>query len=370
MALEIGKANYKGGGSKLVYYRLGMQDNQRSLTVRIAPPVKDLAKNGYIATYVKQHFGYTVAGKGDKRIPKTFVCVERRDKNKNIVQNCPECDEIAMRKADIEAKTNKFKASGTPDDVAEAQLRPAKAWLKEHNLDKKWNLLAKNEKGEWGILSIGHKCYEDLVREIGEVQTKMEIEDPTGVEGGVWFEFSRTGTAFNNIVDKVSVVKMALGKGQFGVKQDTLTDADLKAIEDLPALTSLGFRISYDQIARLVESGGDETVIKSVFESAQPRSEASPTTTVRTSAPTTVVKTEPASTIAPAPAAVAPPTPTDIEAQMAAVQAQLAALRAMAAGATAPAPVAAQPTVSPALTRKLEVDPDAFLAEFGTPDEE
>lgn len=372
--LQVGKANYSANkGEKLVYYRLGMKDNQRELTVRIAPPIKDLADKGHSAVYVKQHFGYSLAGKSDKRIIKKFSCIERKDRNRNITQNCPECDETALRKADIAAREAKLKADGVASEVVEAQLRPSKAWLKEHNCDQKWNFLAKNEQGTWGFLAISHTCWEGLQREIKEIAT-LGFEDPFGVENGVWFRFSRTGTSFNDITDKAVAVKTSLGKGSFGIKTDTLTATDFAALEALPSLSTLGTRLTYEQIGMLVQSGGDEEVVKSVFQSSAPRSETSP---VRTNTPSRTVHIEapplsfsaPVVTEAPKAVAPAPSEVGDLQAQLAALQAKLATMN-VAAVSPAPAKLAAQPTPSPALTRSLDMNVDQFLQEFATPDEE
>lgn len=377
--LQIGKANYTANkGEKLTYYRLGMKDNQRELVLRIAPPIKDLAEKGFAAVYHKQHFGYSVTGKGDKRIPQTFNCIERKDRNKNIVQSCPECNEIALRKEAIATKEKSLSANNTPPEVIEAQLRPQKAWLKEHNCDRKWTLLAKNESGTWGYLAISNTCYEDLTREIKELAT-MGFEDPFGVDHGVWFRFSRTGTAFNDITDKVTAVKVNLGKGAFGIKEDALTQTDFAALEALPNLSQMGRKLTYEQIAMLVESGGDEEVVKSVFQSAS--SARSETSAVRSTSPTTLVDTEkPTEKLtekvdaAPAKEAAkeAPQKGEDLHAQLAALQAKLAAMNLTEAVLTeavqtakAAAPKATQPTISPELSKNLDMDVDDFVKTFG-----
>lgn len=381
--LQIGKTNYSANrGEKLTFYRLGMKDNQRELVVRIAPPIKDLAEKGFTSVYVKQHFGYSVSGKGDKRIPQTFNCIERKDKNKNIIQNCPECDEIALRKADVLAKEAKLKADGVSEDVIEAQLRPAKAWLKEHNLDKKWNYLAKNESGQWGFLAISHTCWERLQLEVKRLQG-LGFDDPFGVEQGVWFRFARTGNTFNTVEDTPSAVVVNMGNGTFGIKTDTLTEADFAALESLPNLTGMGRKVTYEQISMLVQSGGDEDVVKSVFQSST-RSETSPmpitqptrSVQVPSTAVAAITKPTPVAAPTPQPAAAppqaAPQAPSPQAAlleQMAALQAQLAALKAAPQAAPQVAAPARPGTPSPSLTKQLDLDVDDFVAQFGTPDE-
>lgn len=363
--LEIGKPNYnRTNTEKLVYYRLGMKDNQRELTVFICPPIKSMAKDGNYASYVKQHFGYHLPGKGDKPFPVTFNCIERRDKSKNVVQECPECNEIDLRKKALEGMEIKLKASNPPAtaEVIEAHTRPAKAWLKEHNCDKKWNLLAKNEAGVWGILALSHTAFKDFQRELSDLR-KAGIEEPMGVTG-CWFKFTRTGTNFQDINDTCKAVQVKDGKS-FTYKESTMNEADFQTLEAMPELTSLGRKISYEQIKMLVESGGDEGVVKSVFNSSQ-RSETSP---VRTSPVPQTVQLPPSNPVVQnlptSPAVQLPPvTPSanDLQAQLAALQAQLAAVQSQ----SRPEPVkAVSPQPSPSLTTQLDMDPDEFMEKYG-----
>lgn len=362
--LQIGKPNYNRTNSeKLVYYRLGMKENQRELTVFIAPPIKSMAADGNYAAYVKQHFGYSLPGKGDKPFPVTFNCIEKRDKSKNVVQECPECNEIDLRKKSVEGVEIKLKAMVPPAsaEVIEAQTRPGKAWLKEHNCDKKWNLLAKNEAGVWGILALSHTAFKDFQRELVDLR-KAGIEDPIGVTG-CWFKFTRTGDNFQNINDTCKAVQIKDGKS-FTYKESTLGEADFQSLEAMPELTSLGRKISYDQIKMLVESGGDESVVKSVFNSSQK----SETSAVRTSpVPTTVAIPQPSAvanipTSAPVQLPPAVPSTNDLQAQLAALQAQIAA----ATSQNRPEPVRAiSPQPSPSLTTQLDMDPDEFMEKFG-----
>jgi hypothetical protein len=354
--LQIGKPNYNRTNSeKLVYYRLGMKDNQRELTLFICPPIKSMAEDGAYATYVKQHFGYTLPGKGDKPYPKTFNCIEKRDKGRNVTQECPECNEIDLRKKAMEATEVRLKAANSTPEIIEAHLRPMKAWLKEHNCDKKWNLLAKNEANVWGILALSHTAFKDFQREIADLR-KAGIEDPIGVTG-CWWRFTRTGTSFNDITDTCKAVQEKSGKS-FMYKEATMTDSDFQALEAMPELTSLGTKISYEQIKMLVESGGDEAVVKSVFASSQ-RSE---TSAVRTSPVPSQVQVAPSNPVVSGPIPQLPPvvpSASALQAQLAAAQAAVAALQKQAATPN----VSPQP--GPSITTQLDMDPEEFMAKFG-----
>ena len=362
--LEIGKPNYNRTNSeKLVYHRLGMKENQRELTVFICPPIKSMAADGNYATYVKQHFGYTLPGKGDKPFPVTFNCIERRDKSKNVVQECPECNEIDLRKKSLEGIEIKLKASNSSAEVIEAHTRPAKAWLKEHNCDKKWNLLAKNEAGVWGILALSHTAFKDFQRELQDLR-KKGIEDPIGVTG-CWFNFVRTGTNFQDINDTCKAVQVKDGKN-FTYKESTMNDTDFQTLEAMPELTALGRKISYEQIKMLVESGGDEGVVKSVFNSSQ-KSETSPVRTSPLPSTVQVAPTNPVVQNLPTPAVQLAPavsSQNDLQAQLAAALAAVAALQAQKS-APVETPKAISPQPGPTLTTKLDMDPEEFMAQFG-----
>jgi hypothetical protein len=307
MPIKVGKANYTANTTnKTNYYRLS--NTVREIVVRIAPPVGDLAEESKFAVYHKQHFGYDLPIK-DKSIPVTFNCIEQRSMSRAVTQPCPECDEIAFQKKALEELKASLKDE--PNDVQEARTRPMVAWLKKHNRDQKWALYAKNEAGTWGILTISHNAYKDLMREIKEVQA-LGYEDPLSHTEGVWFKFTRSGEKFNEIKDTCTVVKVNQGKGQFAIKQDTMTETDFAALEAMPPLLTLGRKLTYEQVVMLVQSGGDAEVVKSVFDSA----ETSPTETARTTTPAKVASTTvdalsaAVANLAPAPkAAVATPAP-------------------------------------------------------------
>jgi hypothetical protein len=372
--MQVGKPNYNAGNKdRLTFFRLTMKDDGRFLSVRIAPPVKSLADEGKFAIYCKQHFGYGYRFKeGGPVVPQTFICIERKDrKSGSLIEECPECSENALRQTEYDAQLKRLVAGGMSEEAAKRQLMPLGTYLKEHNLDRKWNLLAKNKAGTWGILSISHKCYEALLAQIKELQA-LGIEDPLGIEG-VWFEFKRTGDSWNTIVDTVTVEKIASGKGNFSISTDTLTEVDFKAIEALPELTAIGRKLTYDQIKMLVSSGGAEDVVKSVMESGRKQ----PTDTVRTNPPASEVVTSTGGgalgpTSAPTPQLPSAPVaaaPNALQAQIEALQKQLAASLAAQQSAAAPAPAPEAPKTGPApspeLQKKLDTDVDTFLRTFG-----
>lgn len=391
MTIAIGKPNYSGGGSgfeRPTFYKLGhKQDKDRVLIARIAPPLGSLAEKGVWARFIKQHFGYTITipgrnGGPNRTIPVTFDCIEERDRDKNIKQRCPECDEIASQKAKVEAKTKEMKAAGKSDEEIDTALRFLKSWLKDHNLDKKWNMVAKDTSGRWGFLTISHSCYK-LLKGNSENQGLIDRlvskgKDPLGVVG-LWFKFTRSGVHFSEIKDipEVLMEESATEPGSYKMKLDELLAPDFEQLEKLPGLNTLGRPLSYAQIEQLVNNGGDEEIVRLVMN--MPRTVGSSHTTTATPGPAPVAATAPiddedeplppaeVKTTSPSAAQSAAP---EVDAEEAALQAQLAAIKAKkAAAATAavakPAVTPAVATVPAKIASDLNAPLDDFLAKFG-----
>lgn len=276
--LAIGKTNYKGGSAggnaalpeKLTFYKLGHKaadGKDRVLIVRGAPPIGPLAETGVWRRFMKQHFGYgfnVITGSGEKRfIPATFLCIEETDREGNVKVQCPECNEIKLRKAKKEAKEVEMKAAGKTEEEIDTALKHVKMWLREHNVDKKWWMNAKDPSGKWGILTISYssmKLYMEILKELTEKNF-----DPLGAEKGLWFRFTRRGNSFNDIKDIPTVEMDTAQDGSMRMRLDTLTDGDLVQLAALPPLTEHGRVLTYDQIDELVKSGGDEQVVRTVM---------------------------------------------------------------------------------------------------------
>lgn len=298
------KPNYDANTSsstfeKTVYHKLGHKDpKQRVLTVRIsAAVVRDekgavvgaVGEDGKWCRFVKQHFGYKVRfGKDEKakEVPMTFLCVEERDRENKITKRCPECDAIYAKKERVAAKEAELKAQGKTKEEIDASVHHTKAWLKEHNQDRKWNMPAKDSTGRWGFLTISHKCYKMLKGNatspglIDKLLAAKPRVDPLGVEKGVWIRFTRTGETFNDFTDTPSIEKELVefnGDMLEKMKFDTLTESDFEAISKLPPLSSLGRVLTPEQIRMLVESGGDEATVRSVMNIPTESKKAAPT---------------------------------------------------------------------------------------------
>jgi hypothetical protein len=372
MTMAIGTPNY--GGKKKNNWRI----KEGSNIYRILPPLGKFANEGKWATFEKLHWGY----KGSKGM-RPFSCIEVKDfKTKMVKVQCPECDLIAQKKSQLEQYTNKLKAEGKSEADIKDFVKPITDWLMAHNLDKKWYVNAMAADNQIGRLAIPHKSYEQLQLVLNDLTQKQGV-DPIGVDGGVYFDFERTGSG-NQTSHRVTVVqeaqKIDIGNGKTAtamvVKPAPLTaDMIARLAAEAYDLKDSFRRLTFDEIKRLVTSNGDPDIVDSVFaspeaqnainnmngvdndepESALPASLPAmtlpaapmPVTSIQNLAPTPLPAPSPAATVAPA--MLPPQTPAAVDDTIAQLQAQLAALQAKAA---------------PAATAKSMSDAD-FVAAFG-----
>lgn len=389
MTIQFGKPNYNNNGSnnqqseRQVFFKLGHKDpKQRTLVVRIAPPIGELSQSGIWARYIKQHFGYTIKftnRSGEtKSVPMTFKCIEQTDRNNNVLQPCPECEEIRRQKEELEKKTKRLEAEGKSKEEVKTATHYLKAWLKDHNLDKKWHLVAKNTAGQWGFLTISHSAWKLLK---GNPSAPGLIDnlvakniDPLSPDKGVWFRFVRNGTDFNEIRDIPEVEKETVtvnGETLERVKFDSFTQADLAALEKLPSLDSLGRTLTFDQIKMLVTSGGDEETVRTVMNMPRPAAGGAKVATDDNDEPESdAASYSPPAAAASAPKTVEPAPAAEEDDEIVKLKAALAAATAKKAATATPSPQqppkASLPAamVSPKLQQELDTDMESFLAKY------
>lgn len=352
--LLIGKPNYSTASNKLVFHKLGMKEDERVKSYFIAPPLGSLAEKGIWHVFSKQHFGYHLVV-GDKTIPVSFNCIEKKDRNKNIIQECPECNEIALKKSQLEAKQTALKAQGKSDEEIKNITRPLTDWLdwkSGHTLSMKQNLFAKSEQGAWGVLIISGTLLDSLKAKIAELR-KAQIE-PIG-QTGIWFTLTRTVNDKNKVIDSAAPTEIRNGLSST-LKSYTLTEDDMQALAQLPALNSLGRNLSYEQIKQLVESAGEDSVVKAIFGAPERRGETSavPTTkpAVRAEVANTTPQTVQSKPVVPVTKVLQDNSQTELQAKIAALQAQLSAAQKPSE------PVTVQ-TAQPDMTA------DEFLSQYG-----
>lgn len=276
---ELFGAPTRGTGTSYINHKLVQGSNR----YRIGPAYGSLAASGRWFRFIKQHFGYR--GTGDDKNPKgymkVFLCPQEVDRRtKMVIKGCPECDLRDGNESRLEVRERKMQDEGKSKEAIDVVLGAEKAWLKDHNVDKKYIVLAKNEKNEWGVLWLPHKAKEALDNRRKKVQVEQGY-DILGIEDGVWVDFVREGTAFNNTTYSCEIVTETVvaenGRKAKVDKQDPLTDADFDAIvATCPDLATVGRFLTDEQIQRLVDSEGDPEVVDAVFNEGRAEASASP----------------------------------------------------------------------------------------------
>ena len=352
---KFGKAS-TGNGNRTRHHRLVDGNNY----FRIAPAYGTLAASGRWFRFIKQHWGYKAPGNdtNPSGFPKLFVCPEDVDfKSKMIRTACPECSLISNTAAKVANRESQLKEAGKSEADIETILGAQKEWLKAHNLDKKYIVLAKNDKNEWGVLWLPYKAKEALDIRRKTIQTE-EGFDILDADEGAWVNFTRSGQGFktNYGCDIVSeVITLDNGKKAKQPKQEALVDADFDSIvAECPDLNTVGTMLTDSQIERLVESMGDADVVEAIFNEGR---EASPSPAAKIEpkmAPRPAAKLNPEvveavkAHIAPVVEAVAKAEEDDEEAALAAQLAQIKARKAAKA-------LAAQAEASQVPVTKLPV---------------
>jgi len=271
---KFGKAS-TGTGTRTRHFRLVDGSNH----YRIAPAYGTLAASGKWFRFIKQHWGYKSAGNETNvaGFPRLFICQEDVDfKSKLVHKACDECSLISNTAAAVENRAQQLLEAGKSEADIETILGPKRQWLKEHNLDKKYIVLAKNDKNEWGVLWLPYKAKEALDNRRKTIQTE-EGFDVLDADDGAWVNFTRSGQGFKTSYgcDIVSeIIALDNGKRAKQPKQEALVDADFDSIvAECPDLNSVGTVLTDEQVTRLVESMGDPDVVEAIFNEGR---EASP----------------------------------------------------------------------------------------------
>lgn len=352
------------------------------------------------------HYGYgTKMNNSDKEFPNPFYCVEEGKfvTGKFVVLvECPECQEIKRVKGEKEAiEADMKRASNTKEEIEAAVASHAK-WLNKHNRDFKFYVNVKDAAGRFFTVKYPSKNIWKPIQAFIEKYKNQRIPiDAIAASQGLWFRITRSGKGFKTeyaaeVVTEDLIVNGQIVDGATKVKQGPLTPDDYrKAKESCLDLRDVGIRrLSHEQVARLVASRGDPTIIQAVFAGSDPveqaavrDEEASPPVepASKPAAATPRPATPSAPTPAPTPVArpiTAPPTAgasaSDLLAQARALMEQAHALApAVTSGTSVPAPAAPKPaptplpaapkpstTVTPPPAPAASAEEDEFLKQF------
>lgn len=261
---SYGKASYgktqKYENTRTPVYKLkfGKDLNDRTITVRIAPPVKDQESNPHgWYRQINQHYGYGLNVKKKDGtmvfVPQPFKCVRRYGSDGSVIEECAECNEIFRIKAELESKKAELKTQGRTDDVIESLTKANTDWLKSHNLDKKVYFIAKNPEGIWGYAAIT-KTMKITFDEQISILVSQGV-DPLDPDAGVWFTFTRL--SYDGKADKVSVEEFVQPDGSRRYKMDKMTQNDWEQIEKIASLTAAATSITSEDVRALVQTKGE-----------------------------------------------------------------------------------------------------------------
>jgi hypothetical protein len=363
-----------------------------ALVVRILPPIKSLAESGEWAIYHGIHYGYKGVNPRDPNKPifKTFRCIEERDfKTKMVKQDCPECDLIKHWEDELETILANAKKDGLTKEDTEEMASAHRAWLKEHNCDRKWHMNVKQENGEFAVLTLSHKTKKNILEPLIQKLLTDEGIDALEPEQGVWFRITRTGKQIE-AVDHIEAVEEAVkdpttGRISKTTKLAPLTEADeQKALKECPDLATSVTVITYNQIKALTESSGEPESVDAIFalgqkkESSAGNRHAQPSTqrVQKQEEPKPEPKVEPkveakAESKSAGAGGTGGPSVAELQAMMMQLQAQLAAATAPKTETQepAPAPKSEEPKVEPKVDPTPSstggaVDRAAFMAKF------
>jgi len=370
---------------------------------RIAPPIKSLRSSGKWYTYDSLHQGYTIPNEQDPSKPKwkPFRCIFKRDRNKMVTQDCPECTRIDLEKKKLEDMVKGMAAqlmAATPGLTEEAAMTQAAVACKtsaqatlvdKFYLDRKYYVLAKNIAGEWGILKLPPSLIWGKGQK-GALTVLMDkfSADNNGVSAldpnvGVWFRFKRTGQKWSTTYS-VEVETENVGGGAFRYKAGPLNGLDIAGLEKCPDLGTYNDdkALTYDQILQLARNTGNAAVVAAVFNQGGRRTPP-PAMPAMVTAPAPLPLPPPVATPVVAPAPLPPPAAvqvpvlppvqedelTRLRRQIAEMEARNKVATAAPQPATQPVVAAAPATAAPAVggksfTEMMGLNPQAFLDMF------
>lgn len=264
----VGKAVYGNQNSKKNWANANwqIQDNGSHL-YRILPPFGLLAAKGQWAQREAIHWGYK-SGDGKMR---PFRCIQRTNpKTKMVIVECPQCTKIAEKKKIYDNAVKKFVNDGKSQEEAWKLTEGLKAWLDRFNLDFSYSVNAlRPEDNQIGKLKLKTSAKKSLDEEIKRLQEKKGIEDPLDPDTGVLFDFQRSGAGRFDTKYAVTVAMENVKVGgedlerirRFPLTQDIINRMGKEAFELATSFTDL----NHDQIALLVSSNGDASIVDSVF---------------------------------------------------------------------------------------------------------
>lgn len=336
------------------------------LTVRILPPIHSCENTGDWFVGHTQHWGYSVPRANDpsKKVIMSFRCIEEtawRDGSRVVTKVCPECAEIALKRAEFNAAEARLKQEGRGKEEIKKTLEPLQNWLFSHNKDFKFYMNVKFLDGSYGTLRVPSKVKKMIDSIRNDLRNGPNKYDIVAADQGYWLVLGVIEGRGAQTVYKCEVMTENVvinGDTYQKPKKAPLTPEDAEKAEAVCYdLRHIGIRrLAADKIQMLVESHGEINTVKAIFGSSE-RLEKSEATSDDEGGEEEIIASNPFATPAPTPApqkaAPAPvaapkpvPEPVVEDDEVAAAERLLAAAKAAKAAKTAKA--AAKPAPAPA----------------------
>lgn len=247
MTLKIGKSKF-GGRQQRKDFKLKDGDQ----AYRICPPVGSLADSGRWSMFHSVHWGYkTSDGK-----QKPFISPEVKNR-KNGMTEVPDAakDRIVQLSAEYE------KAKKTGNKVAFEALNELVGPTGMYNLDNNHYMNVIDAQGNVGVLKLRHKAKLALELEMGKLNARGV--DPTSVDDGRFFVFSRTGkgrdTTFSVRVMKEKINVPGVGEVEKEIVHSLDDDLLSRLSNEGAELDKLFKRFTSEEVAQIVESSNLKT---------------------------------------------------------------------------------------------------------------
>lgn len=365
-------------------------EEKTELVVRLLPSMKSYKDTGEWKFYYGNHFGHYGNNSRNPEKPRArpFGCIQKKNKQKEILTACPKCTQIAAKQAVYDAREEElFKASGLTDKKqkefyeikkADKALKIMGEWLGKHNCDKKFWINVMTLDGAYGVLQLSYTTVVDKLEPfLKEMRDKYKI-DVFAPSKGLWIKFTRTGIK-PRVTDGVEAftetVTLPDGNTAEMKKAAPMTKEQIQqALKICPDLkTDVVKFLSPEKIQELVDSNGDPDLVDKAwaeYDAAHGKTQTATKTktgSLESAAPASnepEVEAQPLEEeVAPVKAAAPAPAPApavEVDAEEAALEAQMKALQERKA-----AKAAAQAASAPTTLGASGGDPqDAFLAKF------
>ena len=179
--MKLGKPKYEQNNKNYFAFR----KDQNTFTLRILPPMGELAESGKWSVYHRVEFGHT--GTDNRMKPFLSPRVVNYDGMVEVES------QSHIRREQLKTKMEAAKASG---DLATQE--ECNTLLRKYNQDAKHYMNAVDLQGNVGLFKIGHRGYQALKAEIDRIR-KTDGVEPVGIENGRFFVFSRSGKGRDTI---------------------------------------------------------------------------------------------------------------------------------------------------------------------------